>query len=192
MIKSWVKKHIVAIAIAVLSALLGVVYWLPAQASWFIGQRLAKALGFLAHGALIFLPVFIPRLDELPGLGVAVLALLGLMIGLAIEFLWKHGWPGKATVILSVLLNAAFGLFFVLATDVLVGRPYAECERMVSQTNGVRIVAYPEIGFLPGGHFFFLATRDSGESWQQIMDFRHDDPVDPPCENIRSRGADQY
>lgn len=190
-VAGWARDHKLAFIIAGVWVFFGLLYVTPPTASVFAWQRLLTGVGFLVHGVSVLLPILVSKWVQDPlvyPVSFIAVGLIGLAVGLYIESLWKLGTVGKAIVVPLVLMNACAGLFVAFAADVVVGNQYADCERLVSDTSGIRVMAYPEYGVVPGGHFFFLATNDAGKSWEQIMDFRHDDPVEPPCENLRAHG----
>ena len=66
-------------------------------------------------------------------------------------------------------------------------------DRVIDQwetTNGkidIRIKAYAEDGWGPvlGAYYVFESARHGSGNWQEIMTFRHDDPLPVPREQIR-------
>ncbi len=40
-------------------------------------------------------------------------------------------------------------------------------------------------GFVPGAYYIFSSRHSKSENWQEIMTFRHDDPLDIPKESIQ-------
>ena len=188
-LKVWSKKHRLTLAVVGLSAIYCVViYAIPPLVCCFAWQRLLGAIGYLIQGVLPFLYFLLPELHLSPLLSkvfYSILAILwGMGISLLVEYLWSLGRVARAVVIVAVTLNVCVGLFVIFSTDVIVGPVYAKCEYFFSDASGVRIVAYPEYGLLPGGHFFFFSTLNGGKSWKQFEYFRHDDPLEPQCENI--------
>ncbi len=92
---------------------------------------------------------------------------------------------------MSALRNAAVGLFTAITQGAIAFPAYADCERYVSDTNGIRIVAFPVTG-LDQAVAILVATRNGGKSWQHVIDLRYDYQADPPCENIGSLGPSQF
>lgn len=39
--------------------------------------------------------------------------------------------------------------------------------------------------FVPGAYYVFSSRQGSSENWQEIMTFRHDDPIEVPDKNVR-------
>jgi hypothetical protein len=71
--------------------------------------------------------------------------------------------------------------------------PYATCESFISPTTGVRIAAHENYDqWLTGGGLLYYVTSDAGKSWNQFLTFRHDDPTQPQCENIKSLNPDFF
>lgn len=56
-----------------------------------------------------------------------------------------------------------------------------------NNTFKVQITAYAEEnrGFVGGAYYLFRSAEDNSESWNDIMTFRHDDPVPIPREQVR-------
>jgi hypothetical protein len=188
-LKVWSKKHRLTLAVAGLSAIYCVViYAIPPLVCCFAWQRLLGAIGYLIQGVLLFLYPLLPELHLSPLLSKVFFSMLAILWGmgasLLTEYLWSLGRVARVVVIVAVTLNVCAGLFVIFWADVIVGPAYAKCEHLYSNTRGVRIVAYPEYGALPGGHFFFFSTSDGGQTWKQFEYFRHDDPFEPQCENI--------
>jgi hypothetical protein len=105
-------------------------------------------------------------------------------------------WVGGGLACI-LLIRYLLSLCLILLITITVGSPpgpeYANCEKYISPTNGIRIVAKKDhTEFLEGGAFIFAATTDSGQTWVELMRFRHDDPIQPACENIRSLDAQHF
>ena len=51
----------------------------------------------------------------------------------------------------------------------------------------IRITSYAEEngGFVPGAYYVFEAARLDSAKWQEVLTFRHDDPVPIPKEQVR-------
>ena len=198
-VRHWFVKHRLAAWIAASLLLINLVaYLLPPWQPVFVWQRRAQALATVLYGLggfLFILPGALLHMASLPLLATAVycgvhLALVS-ALGLVAEAAWHAKWWVRIAVALPLALNAVvFGPFAVRFGHILVGAANGSCEKYVSEQNGMRIVAYPEKGVIPGTHLFLLATRDGGESWRQVMHWRHDDPIDSTCDDIRSLGED--
>ena len=195
---SWFGKHRLAACIAASIMVLNLACLLPPWQPVFIWQRRAQAAAAVLYGLSVFvfiLPGTLLHMAFSAGLATALsygahLALAS-VIGLMAEAAWRSRWWVRVAAAALLVLNAAvFGPFAVTFGDILVGPSKGSCERYVSEQNGIRIVAYPEKGLIPGTHLFLLATRDRGERWRQVLHFRHDDPIDPSCDAIRSLGED--
>lgn len=190
--KVWLRKHWLAFVIAGLFSIPLVFYAIPPLACCFVWQRLFGAFGYLIQGIYPFLTSYLPEL-HLPSLLLSVLTiiftvLLGIGAGLLVEYLWGLGRRVRVVVLVAITLNACVGLFIIGWADIIVGPAYAKCEYLFSDTNGVRLVAYPEYGALPGAHFFFFSTSNGGKTWRQFQYFRHDDPLEARCEDIEFVG----
>jgi hypothetical protein len=102
--KPWVKKHYLALITAAWFSAFILIYAPPFE--WcFTWQRLFSALEYFTHGILIELYSSFPHTLSFLG-PVVLIPPLGLVIGFAVEFLWKQGWPAKLIVVTVVVLNA--------------------------------------------------------------------------------------
>jgi hypothetical protein len=81
----------------------------------------------MTHGALIQLYGLFPHHLSVTG-PVVLIPLLGITVGMVAEFVWKQGKLGKLILATVVIFNACYGLFVVIAADILIGAPYARCE----------------------------------------------------------------
>jgi len=199
-LRLWAGSHRLALVVALPLAVAGVVaVGLPPQERIFSLQRSLLAGVQMACG-LLELPVIIAArvIGEALPPALALLANcllftgLGLLGGLLVEGLWRRGWPGRLLLLVGVVVNIMIGQFAITWGDTLVGPPSARCEKYFSETTGLRIVVYPEQGIIPGSHIFFSSTRDSGRTWRQFMHFRHDDPLEPDCEQSGSLTPDHF
>ncbi len=181
---TWLKRNWIAIVMAILFAASVLTYFIPQQESWFVWQRRLQAMATLLLAGIIFVIESRPPFPLFVTVG--LFAVIGFIIGLVIQKLWQQKWWGKLIIAVVLIGNMCAGLLLISVHNVLVGPAYKTCEHFVTDSKAVRVVAYPEYGMLGGGQFFFLVTRDSGETWEEFMHFRHDDPVNPPCENIKS------
>lgn len=62
----------------------------------------------------------------------------------------------------------------------------------LTHQNGLQGVFYIKVerklekcNFVPGAYYIFSSRRESQANWQEIMTFRHDDPIDVPKDNIQ-------
>jgi hypothetical protein len=189
-IRSWCRKKIMAFIIAGLFVLLGLTFWLPPYEKYFVLECRLEVIAELVLGiAWIPLIIFLPFFNII--INIIWFAILGLCIGLATQFLWGHGRPGRIIIAVILGLNLFPGFFFFLLNNPHIKEPES-CEKFISAANGLKIVGYPAPGFLGGTQLFFLATQDAGNHWRQVMQFCHDDPVDPDCKAIRSLDANNY
>jgi hypothetical protein len=187
--KNWINNHRAVVIFAVIFALLGLVRYIPPYENIFIWQRFIQAVALVVHGfatSIIAVSRFLP--ESLGAISAFLfLFVFGAIYGLELTKLWKwRRWLGKFLALLLILINSLPGLFIVNASDTLVGKSYATCNKEISDAVIVRIIAYPEIGWIAGSHQFYLISRDGGKAWHQFMDFRHDDPIRPNCDNIQS------
>ena len=191
--KNWLRQHTGALIFAGIFALSSLIRFIPPNECCFIWQRQIQAIILYFHGFANFLSVltfFLP-VPYNAVINLVILFTYGMILGLFLEALWKwRKWLGKLLVTAVFAINALPGSFVVTTSDTLIGQPYAACQKNISDEIAVRIVAFPEEGFIPGAYFFFSITQDAGKTWRQFMFFRHDDPVEPPCENIRSTTSD--
>jgi hypothetical protein len=187
--KNWINNHQRVLIFAAIFTILGLIRFIPAYEKIFIGQRFIQAVAQVVHGFADIFAIFsrlLPTPLKMVGFFV-ILFIFGILYGLTLIKLWKwKGWLGKFLALLLVLINSLPGLFAVNASDTLIGKPYATCNKEISESVTVRIVAYPEIGWIAGSHQFYSISRDEGRTWHQFMHFRHDDPVPPNCDNIQS------
>jgi hypothetical protein len=86
-------------------------------------------------------------------------------------------------LVLSTIGYIAYRLFLV--------RPYrAEITDTFEKTNNVfriRVNQHAEkgLGFVPGAYYVFQFAEVASNDWQEIMTFRHDDPVEIPRDQVR-------
>ena len=188
-----------AIVVGSILILLNLAFLSPPYHALFVWQRRIRALVLTLYGfanLLFGLPSLFAR--YLPGFAVAILqvqvyAFLPILLGFAMEWLWKRRWWLKLIVLLLLAVSSySFGGFAVAFGHTLVEKADLSCEHFFSDSNGMRIVRYSEKGVIPGAHFFFLSTTNGGKTWRQAMHFRHDDQIAPHCENIRFFGPDHY
>lgn len=185
-IKTLAIKSITPILFAILFVLSGLALNLPPYEKFIVleGKLELAADLILAFPLIIF--VCAPWVSILIWLG-----FFGLLIGLLFQFLWLKGKLGKIIIIIILLLNLLPGLFFCLISNARYEKPES-CEKYFSPTNGLKIVAYPEKGWLGNTKLFFLATYDAGNHWNQIMYFRTPDPVKPNFDNLRYLDSNNY
>ena len=183
-----------AFVIAIIVTLLGLVRFFPVDESNIMMQSAYAALAEMALGVINFFLLSISHFEPpvYYVLYVAILLVSGFIYGLIIVALGSRGLLGRIMVLVIIVLNTCPGMFSVSFGNTSVGPPYASCEKYLSDEVGIRIKAYPEGGVIPGAHFFFMETRDGGVTWKEIMHFRHDDQLEPPCENIKYRTPDHY
>jgi hypothetical protein len=193
-IYAWVRQHVVAVAIGTVLILLGLVELLPPIESFFVWQRRLEAAFEVSFGILnsfFLLPFYrLPFLIPPLIFHIVILITCSVIYGLLLEKLlrFKVGW---IVALGLVVLNSFYGCFVVGAASTLVGDPYT-CETMITDEVRVKLVTYPERGFLPGANYFFMESRNSGNRWHQIMYSRSDDPQLPPCQNIKYLSEDHY
>jgi photosystem II stability/assembly factor-like uncharacterized protein len=89
------------------------------------------------------------------------------------------------------------GVFLVLSTTSYIvyrlffAPPYiAEITDSFEKANNVfriRVNQHPERGpsFLPGAYYVFQSADVASDNWQEVMIFRHDDPVEIPRNQVR-------
>ncbi|MGA2915378.1 MAG: hypothetical protein ABSE89_05070 [Sedimentisphaerales bacterium] len=185
-IKNWARKSITPLIFAILFILLGLALDLPPYEKFIVWEgRLELAAKFILATPL-FIFTTAPLVPTLIWLGSC-----GFIIGLVFQFLWLKGKSGKIVIIIILLLNVPPGLFFFFISNARYEKPES-CEKYFSQTNGLKIVAYPEKGFLGNTQLFYLATYDAGNHWNQIMHFRTHDPINPNFDNLRYLDPNNY
>lgn len=67
------------------------------------------------------------------------------------------------------------------------GKKVIEAWETTNNSFKVSVTAYAEEhgGFVPGAYYVFRSARIGSENWQEIMTFRHDDPVPIPRDQVR-------
>ncbi len=176
--------------IALLFAVSNSVIYMPPHFTWFYWQRTLAMLGWSMSG-ILELPVyvFLSFFSDAPwpalcAMAFAAFFILGLLVGAFTWALWGLGRWGKVILTVVILTNLLIGLVLALVSDVPV-EPAQICERFISAEHGIRIIAYPEIGLLPGTVHFYLSTQDGRDTWKQFMVAKTDD-YEPQCENVKS------
>lgn len=190
--RNFIQDHRLAITIVSGLLLLSTVQFIPPIEKIFFIQRRVEALYDLCQGIFAFLLIPASFFGYPISFLLHILVILTTIfsIGFLIEKLWRNS--KFKIIILLLVLHIPCGMFVISTKDTVVGGVYATCEKEISDQVKVKIVMYPERGWIPGAHYFFMETRDNGGSWHQIMHFRHDDPVDPPCKNIKRINEDFY
>lgn len=190
---NWLRNNSIVVLSTVFYLLYAVILSLPAHYSWFQLHRDLMALGQVLVGFVEFPLRFCSLFtfgapSQFMGIFTFLYFLLaGYTVGKVVQILWRKGGAGRVAILVGFLANSAMGLFMLAWSDILVtAEPAQTCEEFVSPQNGIRIVEFDEVGILPGVHFFYLFTGDGGDTWQQLMTTRFDDPINPDCSTIGS------
>jgi photosystem II stability/assembly factor-like uncharacterized protein len=98
------------------------------------------------------------------------------------------------------ILSSAFYIFALLAviasfsacTHPTPAKHPAEVVEIPGLAFSIRISAFPEQhgGFVAGAYYRFESLPKDGKNWVTAMDFRHDDPVPLPRQNVRFLTSD--
>lgn len=92
-------------------------------------------------------------------------------------------------VIATVILCLTFAGF--VGCDLLSRQHQSKKINEIWETSNrvlkIRITSYAEEngGFVPGAYYVFEAVRLDSAKWQEVMTFRHDDPVPIPKDQVR-------
>jgi hypothetical protein len=80
-----------------------------------------------------------------------------------------------AVICLTIVIAFSYNLF----PKPQRGKKIIEAWETTNNTFKVCVTAYAEEngGFVPGAYYVFRSTRIGSDEWQEIMTFRHDDPV---------------
>ncbi|HMF90345.1 MAG TPA: hypothetical protein VKL40_06860 [Candidatus Angelobacter sp.] len=102
----------------------------------------------------------------------------------------KAASTAKETHLAPLAICLAFS--FLLLSVVSCSRPSpakypTEVARIPGPAFTIRVSAFPEEngGFVPGQYYRFESLPSGATSWVTALDFRHDDPVPIPRQNIR-------
>jgi hypothetical protein len=171
--------------------LCGFVYQLPPHHHYFILERKLLAAAQIALG-VVSIPIgFVSVLPTLCSL--ASIILLGCGLGLVVQLFSALGNLSRLLLLIGLILNSLFGMFVATISGTYVEPAYTACESYTADGQGISIVVYTEYAWPQGEHFFILATRDNGATWQQVLYHRRDDPRfdnHTLCENFRSQDAE--
>jgi len=193
----WICRNLITIIVLILYTSYGILVFFPYYYSWFEFHRSILAFEEIFIG-IVELPL---RLIDLGSNGtlwyfsafiaIVYLFIVGLGVGLITQAVLKKGRIGKIIVICAILTNGAFGWVLMVLSDIPVRAQISQnCENMISNSLGLRIIAFDEIGFESGSQFFYLITSNGGKNWKQLMTTRMDDPAIPHCNVIGSIGDD--
>jgi hypothetical protein len=89
---------------------------------------------------------------------------------------------------LAIFLALCGGLtFFISCTSPAPAKHPTEVAEIAGATFTVRISAFPEEhgGFVPGAYYRFESFPTGGKSWVPAMEFRHDDPIPIPRQDVK-------
>ena len=195
LIKKVIGKYPFALIVWGSFIFVGLMRFLPLDADWIVWRSRFMAMGQLIFG-IVDIPIHLLFLlfgfsETTDGViiylvGLVLLSIPVLVVGALVQELWSRGNIVRFVLIMVVGMNVACGFWQILWGDTIIRSPQAICERFISPTNGIRVMAYPEAGILAGTHYFFKKTEDGGKTWEQVAHFRWDDTINLECGDIKS------
>ncbi len=195
MIGYWIKQHTIALVCAGIFSLSSFFRYIPLHECCVIWQSGIEVMIEFLHGFANIFTFLIFRQPEINNIWITFLILFiyGFILGLFLEHLLRADkWKAISLPSLLIAINFFFGCCTSTLNNPHIGKPYATCQKRISETTAIRIVVYPGgREFLPGGYFFFSASHNAGETWKQFMVIYYDEPINPLCENIHSLSSNQ-
>ncbi|MCP4538773.1 MAG: hypothetical protein GY832_16690 [Chloroflexi bacterium] len=194
-VTKWIQRFIKPpfIITASLVILSGLTYCLPPRYIFFALERrflsfaqITLGLASLWMGAITFLPLVLAFL---------VVISFGCAMGLLVQVLWAEGGIGRLVLLVGVIANSLLGACGAAISGTYVEPPYTACENFITEKRWISIEVYTERAWPKGEHFFILITRDGGNTWQQALYYRRDDPQfdnDTLCSNTEGLDEQLY
>lgn len=89
--------------------------------------------------------------------------------------------------IVVVCLALAIGFSYSFVSKPQRGTKVIESWETTNKSFKVNVTAYAEEngGFVPGAYYVFRSATAGSDNWQEILTFRHDDPVPIPHQQVR-------
>lgn len=167
-VRNWIKRFRPALTTACLLTVIGFSWIIPRQESYFLLQRHLQEIWIVivGIGAVPF------ELASFKQPSLVIILVLGIVIGLLIQYGLSGNWVEKVVVLVVLIPNAFIGfclLAFGFGGGILTRGPTLQCEHINITGEGTRIIRYYQSAGTDGHSlFFFLSTTNRGETWDQI------------------------
>lgn len=196
LITIWVRKNLILIGVTAFIVAYGILGYIPPHYNWFEVQRNILAAGILLLGAAAILIGLINQITLPTALINIIIPFLyliftGLITGKIIQTLWQNGRSGRIILVIILILNTCLGLFVLAWGNVLVTRdPSLDCQKFITQNQGLKIVTYSQFRILPGAYHFYLFTLDGGKTWTQLFSDSSDEITAGDCQTFQTLNSD--
>lgn len=192
----WAKNNRLLIVVTAFIVAYGILGYIPPHYNWFEVQRNILAAGILLLGAAavsigLIYQITLPTAQIYVIIPILYLIFIGVISGKIIQTLWKNGRSGRIILAIILILNTCLGLFVLAWGDVLVTRdPSLDCQKFITQNQGLKIVTYSQFRILPGAYHFYLFTLDGGKTWTQLFSASSDEIAASDCQTIQTLSSD--